>query len=70
MGSSLEARRAGYTPKKSPTDVETNSPAMTADIGTLIGSGVVAFKMIAISQATAIPMAPPMADMVAASTRN
>jgi hypothetical protein len=40
MGSSFEARLAGYRPKNNPTAVEIPSDKITAPIGTWDGTGV------------------------------
>src|SRR5436309_5514351 len=63
IGSSLDALRAGYTPKKMPTALETTTARMTAESGTAMGSGVKRPTTKAIPAASSTPSMPPIADM-------
>ena len=67
MGSSVAARRAGYTPKKTPTLAETISPAATAH--SLITDGIPTSKVtpLATPMPNSTPMRPPTSARVTAS---
>src|SRR5437870_13245526 len=70
IGSSMAARRAGYTPKNTPTLAETINPAATAH--NLITEGIPIRAVMPLAKVTPkiTPKAPPTSDMVADSIRN
>src|SRR5579864_9510629 len=70
MGCNPAAFLAGYTPKKIPTAAEMTSASNTAAMGTFIGTEVVALVSTAMAYARITPIAPPTADITAASIRN
>src|SRR5438477_3147438 len=70
IGSSLAALRAGYTPKKTPTALETTIARITAESGTDIGKGVNRPTANEIPAASSTPSTPPIADITDDSMTN
>src|SRR5438034_10295964 len=70
IGSSRAALRVGYTPKKTPTALETTIARITAESGTDMGNGVNRPTAKAIPAASSTPSTPPMADITEDSMTN
>jgi hypothetical protein len=66
----LEAWLAGYSPKKIPTDVDTQIATMIEIGSTLEGIDVASVTIRAIKNPRRIPIIPPTVEITAASIRN
>src|SRR5205085_6256390 len=64
MGSSFAARCAGYTPKKTPTDVATSKPATTDHSSTELGMPISSVTVLAKPAPATTPRKPPTSAMV------
>ena len=70
MGSRSAALRAGYTPKNTPTESATNSPAKTLQMAISAGKPATAATPFAPPMPSTMPTAPPMVESVPDSIRN